>query len=75
MLLSVSDNGIGIREDQFGKIFKIFKRLDIKMQGAGVGLYIAKRIIENNNGKITVKSRPGVGSTFTVYFPVAGSLT
>jgi signal transduction histidine kinase len=46
----------------------MFKRFHSHVEGTGIGLYITKRTIENNGGKIEVESREGVGSTFYVYF-------
>lgn len=66
--LSVSDNGLGLREDQLDKIFLMFKRLHTHVDGSGVGLYMVKRIIENNGGRITVESEQGMGTTFHLFF-------
>ena len=63
----VRDNGIGIEEKYFDKIFQVFQRLPSAKkhgQGTGLGLAIVKRIIELNGGKIWLKSEPGKGSTF-----------
>jgi PAS domain S-box-containing protein len=68
IVLSVSDNGLGIKEEQSHKLFKMFKRMHSHVEGSGIGLYIVKRIIENNGGEIKVESKPNEGSTFTVYF-------
>jgi signal transduction histidine kinase len=45
----------------------MFKRLHTHVEGSGIGLYIVKRIIENNGGKIKVESELNKGTTFTVY--------
>lgn len=70
VILSVKDNGLGIREDQKYKIFSMFKRLHDHVEGTGVGLYIVKRIIDNAGGKIEVDSVEGEGAEFRLYFKV-----
>lgn len=66
--LTVSDNGLGLDKRQQDKLFQMFIRLHAHVQGTGVGLYMIKRIIENNGGSIQVKSKPKEGTTFTVLF-------
>ncbi len=63
---SVSDNGCGIEPRHFERIFKIYQTLSDRAgpENIGVGLTVAKKIIELYNGKIWVESRPGEGSTF-----------
>lgn len=62
----VEDNGIGLRMQYAAKIFMIFQRLHAreKFEGSGIGLAIARKIVERHNGKLTVQSEPGVGSRF-----------
>jgi signal transduction histidine kinase/CheY-like chemotaxis protein len=66
-ILSVKDNGYGIKELDIPKVFKMFKRLHTNTEGTGIGMYIVKRILENSGGKIEVKSDYGKGSEFLVY--------
>jgi signal transduction histidine kinase len=68
----VRDNGIGIPEKHFQKIFGIFRRLhgqDKYGGGLGIGLTLAKQIIERHGGQIVVESVPGQGTTF--YFTLS----
>jgi signal transduction histidine kinase len=71
---SVSDTGIGIKEEDIEKTFQEFTQLDSgvsrKYGGTGIGLAITKQFVELHGGKIYVNSKPGVGSTFTVLLPI-----
>jgi len=73
--ISVSDTGIGIREEDMGKLFGNFERLDQKanknVEGTGLGLSITGKMVEMMNGRIEVESVYGEGSTFTIYIPQA----
>ena len=62
---SVKDNGIGIDEKYIDQIFVIFKRLNSNYSGYGIGLAHCKKILDLHNGEIYVKSKLGVGSTFS----------
>ena len=68
LILSVTDNGLGIDKADESKIFLMFKRLHDHVEGSGIGLYIVKRIIENAGGRIEVESELGAGTTFRIYF-------
>jgi signal transduction histidine kinase len=69
--LSVRDQGIGIPEDRLSAIFQPFERAVPKEHfgGLGLGLYIAKAIVDAHGGSIAVTSRPGEGTTFVVRLP------
>jgi signal transduction histidine kinase len=70
---SVTDSGIGIEVDSLDTIFERFRRAARRdIAGAGLGLYIAKAIIEAHGGRIWAESRVGVGSTFHFAVPAAG---
>lgn len=70
--ISVSDNGIGFEEAFAGKIFTIFQRLNPReeYEGTGIGLAIAKKIVDKHNGLIAAKSKPGEGATFIIILPI-----
>ena len=73
-VVSVSDTGVGIAEDQQRNIFEEFHQVDDsitrKKGGTGLGLSITKRIIEMHGGQLRVESKPGEGSTFSFTLPV-----
>ena len=69
--LSVSDEGVGIPEDELERIFEWMYRTKatLDIEGSGIGLYIVKMVTELHDGEIDVDSALGKGSTFTVTFP------
>lgn len=73
--VSVQDFGAGIPEEQQGEVFEPFRRLGDhltrKTRGCGLGLHIARRLVESMDGRIWLESRLGYGSTFYVSVPVA----
>ena len=68
--ISVSDNGIGIREEDRDRLFEPFFQAQDNKPGTGIGLNIVKNIVDLHHGTISVKSEVGKGSTFTVVLPV-----
>jgi PAS domain S-box-containing protein len=71
--LSVTDGGIGMDEETVCHLFKPFFTTKEPGQGSGLGLASAYRIMKNHRGAIQVKSKPGEGSTFTLFFPASMS--
>jgi PAS domain S-box-containing protein len=73
--IEVVDAGLGIPRDEHERIFEKFYRLDPALtrgvNGTGLGLYISKELVERMNGRISVDSEPGRGSTFVVEVPLA----
>ena len=74
-VLTVKDNGIGIPENEFENIFKMYGRLHKNVEGQGIGLYLIKKIVNAAGGKVIVESEPGKGSIFTIYFKAENNNT
>lgn len=68
-LVQIEDSGIGIASEHLPHIFQPFYRVANEVEGTGLGLNIAKEIIELHGGRIGVESTPGVGSTFSFWLP------
>ncbi|MEC9465556.1 MAG: ATP-binding protein [Myxococcota bacterium] len=71
--IKVTDNGTGIRETSYERIFRPFERLVSyeKVEGSGLGLAIVSRIVERHKGSISVESTLGEGTTFILKLPVS----
>ncbi|HZJ18934.1 MAG TPA: PAS domain-containing protein [Pricia sp.] len=68
-VLSITDNGLGIDLKIYGdKLFGMYKTFHDHSDARGIGLYITKNQIDAMNGKVTVESKMGVGTTFKIYF-------
>jgi len=75
-VITVQDNGIGFDQEYAESIFNIFTKLHISSEytGSGIGLALCKKIMQKHSGHIKATSAVGVGTTITLYFPVAGKL-
>ncbi len=75
VILTVQDTGVGIAECDIPGIFEMFKQVDSSAarahEGVGLGLYIVRKLTELLRGRLTVESKPGVGSKFTVELPLS----
>ena len=74
----IQDTGVGIPEESIPHLFEKFYRVrehEIKASGTGLGLSICKQIIQGHNGRIEVKSKIGVGTSFTLHIPRATRTT
>jgi two-component system phosphate regulon sensor histidine kinase PhoR len=76
-VLEVADSGIGIPRDELPRVFERFYRVDKarsrELGGTGLGLSIVKHLVQSIGGQISVDSRVGVGSTFTIRLPRTGT--
>jgi len=74
ILIEVVDHGLGIPEDQIGRLFQKFQRVrteeHMAVSGTGLGLYICRLIVERHGGQIWVESELGKGSTFSLVVPI-----
>jgi signal transduction histidine kinase len=75
MILVVKDTGIGMKPEQIPKAFERFRQIDNtfsrKYDGAGLGLPLARDLVELHGGTLTLESRPNAGTTATVFFPAS----
>jgi len=73
IIIKITDNGKGILESDLNKVFDRYfsKAQKFRKVGTGLGLYLSKQIIETHNGKIWVKSKPDIGSTFFFSLPLS----
>jgi two-component system CheB/CheR fusion protein len=67
IILSAEDNGIGMQKEDAEKIFEIYGRINHDIEGNGIGLYLAKKIVDAEGGNIVVESEPEKGSKFSIH--------
>jgi two-component system sensor histidine kinase BaeS len=70
VLISVTDRGPGIAPDELDRIFDVGVRLDPASRGSGVGLPLARAIVDGHGGSLTVTSTVGEGTTFSIALPL-----
>jgi PAS domain S-box-containing protein len=70
VLLTVEDNGMGIKKEDIPKVFSMYERIHTHIEGTGIGMALVKRILDNSAGKIEVESEIGKGTTFKVFIPL-----
>ena len=68
VILCVQDNGLGIALEDQRRVFKKSSRLSEEIKGTGMGLYVVKKMIEENEGRIKLESKAGEGTIFKVFF-------
>ena len=71
LIITIEDTGVGIKESDLSKLFKYFGKLkdqhNINKKGTGLGLNISKRIVESMGGEISVESKLGKGTKFSMF--------
>lgn len=70
LVFAINDTGSGIAEEQYPKLFRRFGCISQEHQGTGLGLFIAKKLVENAGGTIWFESSPGRGSRFSFSIPI-----
>ena len=68
--LTVSDNGIGIAEEDLPNVKKKFYKANLQVRGSGIGLAVVDEIIKLHNGVFEINSELGVGTTVSIVFPI-----
>ena len=78
-MIEVADQGLGVPANEQRRIFEKFYRVDPSMSrgigGSGLGLYISRELVQQMGGQLSLTSRLGQGSTFTITLPLAETRT
>lgn len=75
VVIKIHDTGVGISEVEQEKVFDLFYQSEhstSQQEGSGVGLALTKELVQLHGGKITLESKVGLGTTFTIFLPVSG---
>jgi signal transduction histidine kinase len=72
LLITITDNGIGVEKQHYDRIFQLYQRIHTQKDnaGSGIGLALAKRIVNKLNGEIWVRSKLNIGTSFTISLPL-----
>ncbi|MEO8949232.1 MAG: CheR family methyltransferase [Mucilaginibacter sp.] len=70
ILLTITDNGIGISKNEIDQIFKKYKRVNTDTEGTGIGLYLIRKIVNASGGKIEVECAANKGCAFKIFFKI-----
>ncbi|MCI3927052.1 MEDS domain-containing protein [Paenibacillus sp. TRM 82003] len=68
--IDVEDDGVGMTEGQLQRLFRKYEKMNEGRGGQGIGLYMVKRLVDNFDGRIQIRSAPGIGTTVEVQFPL-----
>ena len=71
-MIDVIDRGVGMATDEIARLFDRFhegRRAREQKSGLGLGLYITRGLVRAHGGRVQIESKPGAGSTFSVWFP------
>jgi len=70
LTIRIEDNGIGMSDEQLGKLFQKYEKMNTEQSGQGVGLFMVKKLVDHFEGRIRMKSLPNVGTEAIVQLPV-----
>jgi len=68
--VEIRDEGVGMTEHQLSRLFRKYEKMNEERGGQGIGLYMAKRLLDHFEGDIALESAPGVGTTVRISFPI-----